>query len=74
MSELLSFSELEACLAIEDQSDGQLEYTFKEMTSNKDEFDVVEYMIVPKNKMCFSVKKDFFIMAVLFELSFRELV
>ncbi len=73
MSEL-TFSEREAGLAIEDQSDGQLLHSFNELTSNTDEFDVVEYIIIPKNRIAFPVKKNFFVMSLLNELCYRNLL
>ncbi len=67
----LSFAEQVAVEQIQAQSDGQLEYTIKEL-SNDAGYDFVEFLVVPQGKCAFPVAKKFFLDALLHELEFRE--
>ncbi len=73
MSEL-SFPEKLTSETFIDQNDEQLNYTFNRLNNDKSEFDVVEYMITSKDNIGFMVKKDFFVMALLNELCYRDLL
>lgn len=73
MSEL-SLSEQRGAEAIQDQTDQQLEHTFNQFTEDTNEFDFVEYMVIPVGAAAFPVPKNFFIWAVYEELFFRGLV
>lgn len=73
MNEFLSQSEIRACEVIQNQTDDQLQYTADTFT-NDQTFDFVDYMLIDQNRIAFAVKKDFFILSILFELNYRGLV
>lgn len=73
MSDILSQLECRACETIVDQTDSQLIYTAEQFQREEDTFDVVEYFIVSRERICFPVKKNFFVMAILFEMEYRNL-
>lgn len=71
MTELTEL-EKRATETIIEQTDEQLEFTAKQFTDSTDEFDVVEYFVVPQNLICFPVKKDFFVLSILMEIEYRS--
>lgn len=70
----LSFPEKLTSEMFIDQTDEQLNFTFKRLTENKALFDVVEYMITSQDGLGFMVKKDFYEMSLISELHYRDLL
>ena len=68
----LTYSEKLAIEQIQEQSDGQLEYTIKELNNGAD-FDFVDFIVVASNRVAVPVKKTFFIDALLCELEYRSI-
>lgn len=69
----LTNMEIRAVETIIDQTDDQLKYTVNQFLNESADFDFVEYFVVAANRICFPVKKNFFVMSVLLEMQYREL-
>ena len=69
---ILTYSEQIASEQIMHQTNAQLEYTANEFNYGE-EFDFVEFMIIPEGKIAFPVVKNFFLTAILMELEYRKL-
>ena len=67
----LTFSEQLAVEQIMQQSDGQLTYTINQLSQGA-EFDFVDFLIIPQNRIAMPVKKTFFLDALLHEMEYRE--